>query len=58
MLWFLHLCSINNVIILNYEDQAEGVMVEGSKKNGQGRFVEVTLNPKVTVKEERMLIQK
>lgn len=52
MLWFLHLCSTNNVIILSYEDQAEGVMVE--EKNGQGRFIEVTLNPKVTVKEERM----
>lgn len=52
MLWFLHLCSTNNVIILSYEDQAEGIMVE--EKNGQGRFVEVTLNPKVTVKEERM----
>ncbi|GAB5410695.1 MAG: OsmC family protein [Balneolaceae bacterium] len=52
MLWFLHLCSVEGVIITEYVDHAEGTMKE--KNNGSGRFTEVILNPSVTISEERM----
>lgn len=52
MLWFLHLCSVEKVIVTDYVDEATGTMIE--EKNGDGRFSEVTLNPLVTVLEERM----
>jgi len=53
MLWFLHLCSTKGVVVVNYQDNAEGVMEES--KNGSARFKEVTLHPQVTVAEERMI---
>jgi len=52
MLWYLHLCAVNGVIVLNYQDKSTGTMVED--ENG-GRFTEVTLHPNVTVKEENMI---
>ncbi len=52
MLWFLHLCSVEGIIVVDYQDSAEGIMEE--EKDGKGRFKEVTLCPRVTVKEERM----
>ncbi|MEN7551500.1 OsmC family protein [Rapidithrix thailandica] len=53
MLWYLHLCASNNIIVLEYVDAAKGTMEETS--NGSGRFTEVMLNPKVTVSDERMI---
>ncbi|MBE0661981.1 MAG: OsmC family protein [Bacteroidales bacterium] len=53
MLWFLHLCSEKGVIVLDYTDNATGIMVETS--NGGGQFTEVTLNPIVVVKENSMI---
>jgi organic hydroperoxide reductase OsmC/OhrA len=53
MLWYLHLCSTNGVIVTAYEDNATGIMVE--EKDGSGQFTEATLNPKVTVQHERMI---
>jgi organic hydroperoxide reductase OsmC/OhrA len=53
MLWFLHLCSAAGVIVVDYKDEATGVMEE--ENDGSGRFTEVMLNPIVTVKEERMI---
>src|ERR1035438_9678421 len=47
MLWYLHLCSVNGVVILDYEDVASGVMEESN--DGSGRFVRVELNPAVTI---------
>lgn len=52
MLWYLHLCSVNNVIVTEYLDHATGVMEED--ESGSGRFTEVTLHPKVKVKGEAM----
>lgn len=51
MLWYLHLCSANGVVITDYEDNASGVMIED--ENG-GRFKSVTLYPVVTVTEASM----
>jgi organic hydroperoxide reductase OsmC/OhrA len=53
MLWYLHLCSEAGVIVLDYTDNATGIMVETS--NGGGQFTEVTLNPTVIVKENSMV---
>ncbi|MCH5717258.1 OsmC family protein [Niabella hibiscisoli] len=52
MLWFLHLCSANGIIVLHYEDNAEGIMEE--QNNGSGRFISVTLHPVVTVSSKEM----
>jgi organic hydroperoxide reductase OsmC/OhrA len=52
MLWYLHLCSEAGVIVLEYEDNAIGIMTE--TKSGGGKFTEVTLNPNVIVKETSM----
>jgi len=53
MLWYLHLCSAHGVIVTAYVDQAAGIMEENA--DGSGQFVEVTLNPSVTVKEQGMI---
>ena len=53
MLWYLHLCSVNGVIVVEYIDQATGVMIEAA--DGSGYFKEVTLYPKVIVSDESMI---
>lgn len=52
MLWFLHLCTVEKIVVTNYIDRAEGIMKEN--KDGSGFFEEVTLKPEVTVLKERM----
>ena len=52
MLWFLHLCSVNGVVVTQYSDEASGTMQESP--DGSGRFTEVVLQPTVVVAEERM----
>ena len=47
MLWYLHLAAVNKVVVLDYQDQASGIMEESA--DGGGRFVEVTLHPVITV---------
>ncbi|MBN8706934.1 MAG: OsmC family protein [Bacteroidetes bacterium] len=53
MLWYLHLCSEAGVIVVDYEDQATGIMSETA--DGGGHFTEVTLNPVVTVSSKEMI---
>ncbi len=47
MLWYLHLCAVNRIVVTAYEDHAEGVMEMA--RDGSGRFTEITLRPRVTV---------
>ena len=47
MLWYLHLCSVNKIVVEKYTDKAEGVMNENP--DGSGEFKEVTLRPEVTI---------
>ena len=47
MLWYLHLCADAGIVVVSYEDRAEGTMEESSE--GGGRFVHVTLHPHVRV---------
>jgi organic hydroperoxide reductase OsmC/OhrA len=53
MLWYLHLCAVNKVVVTEYVDQATGVMEEDAK--GSGYFKQVTLHPRVTVSEKSMI---
>ena len=53
MLWYLHLCAEAGVIVVDYIDNATGIMMETS--NGGGHFTEVILNPIVIVTEKSMI---
>jgi len=53
MLWFLHLCAVAGVTVLEYTDHAEGVMEETAE--GSGRFKQITLKPAVNVLHSDML---
>lgn len=53
MLWYLHLCSEAGIIVIDYTDNATGVMVE--TPNSSGRFTEVVLSPIVIVTEYSMV---
>lgn len=47
MLWYLHLCAVNSIVVTDYEDHAEGVME--MSRDGSGQFTQVTLGPRVTI---------
>lgn len=53
MLWYLHLCSVDGIVVTGYEDNATAIMLENP--DGSGRFTEVVLNPLVTVTEQGMI---
>lgn len=53
MLWYLHLCADAGIVVVDYEDNAEGTMLEG--EDGGGQFIEVILHPKVTVSDSAMI---
>ncbi len=53
MLFYLHLCSVHKIVVIEYLDNATGIMEE--TKNGNGKFIEVTLNPKVKITDENMI---
>lgn len=45
-LWYLHLCAEAGMVVIAYEDHAEGTMIEGDK----GRFTSIVLRPRVTIR--------
>ncbi|OMH25541.1 OsmC family protein [Motiliproteus sp. MSK22-1] len=47
MLWYLHLCSVNKIVVTTYEDPAVATMTMNA--DGSGQFSSATLNPQVTV---------
>ncbi|MGC8519871.1 MAG: OsmC family protein [Steroidobacteraceae bacterium] len=47
MLWYLHLCAAKGINVLDYRDEAHGVMVEAD--DGGGAFSAVTLRPRVRI---------
>lgn len=53
MLWYLHLCADNGVMVLAYSDAPEGKMVQ--TEGGGGHFESVTLRPTVTVSDVSMV---
>lgn len=53
MLWYLHFCAENQVVVEEYSDTPQGVMVE--EKDGKGYFEMITLNPVVLVSHKEMV---
>jgi len=49
MLWYLHLCAVNGVSVLEYSDAASGIMRENA--DGSGEFIRVVLKPVVKIAE-------
>ena len=47
MLWYLSLCAASGVVVVGYDDDASGVMIESA--DGGGRFESVTLRPQVQI---------
>lgn len=47
LLWYLHLCAVNGVVVTAYRDEAEGEMAE--TPDGAGEFTRVTLRPRITI---------
>jgi organic hydroperoxide reductase OsmC/OhrA len=55
MLWFLHLAATAGIIVVSYNDQPIGVMMETD--DGGGHFVNVTLHPDIVITDETMIEQ-
>lgn len=55
MLWYLHFCSEEGIIVVDYQDTATGIMTE--TPNGSGHFTQVILHPTVTVTDESMVLK-
>jgi organic hydroperoxide reductase OsmC/OhrA len=53
MLWYLHLCAVGGVVVIEYVDHASGIMAESD--DGSGRFAEVVLRPRVRVAAAAMV---
>ncbi len=53
MLWFLHLCADNGIVVVDYVDHPTGTMIES--KSGGGKFKKVVLHPTVTIEQQKDL---
>jgi organic hydroperoxide reductase OsmC/OhrA len=53
MLSYLYVCAVEGIVVLEYTDQATGIMIE--KETGGGQFKSVSLNPVVKVRESSMM---
>ncbi|KLU22994.1 peroxiredoxin [Caballeronia mineralivorans PML1(12)] len=47
MLWYLHLCAVNGIVVTGYVDDPVGTMEETVQ--GSGRFTDVLLRPQVRI---------
>jgi organic hydroperoxide reductase OsmC/OhrA len=47
MLSYLHLCTVNKITVLDYQDSAHGLMEENG--DGSAQFTHVTLHPTVKI---------
>lgn len=50
MLWFLHLCAVNDIIVTEYSDEPTGVLE--IFEDGGGKFVEIILSPIVSIQNQ------
>ncbi len=53
MLWFLHFCADNGITVIDYKDNAQGIMIENT--GGGGHFTGVTLYPVVTITDKTQI---
>jgi organic hydroperoxide reductase OsmC/OhrA len=47
MLWYLHLCAVEGIVVTEYLDHAQGYMVV--TPDGSGHFIDLVLRPKITI---------
>ena len=47
MLWYLHLCATNGIVVVDYRDEVHGSMTE--EDSGAGHFTSVILRPVVRI---------
>ena len=47
MLWYLHFCSDSQIIVVNYQDDAEATMEVAA--DGNGHFTKAVLRPRVVI---------
>ncbi len=52
MLWYLHLCADNGIIVTDYHDEASGTMLQ---TESGGHFTEVVLHPQVTITDHSQI---
>lgn len=50
MLYYLHLCAVAKIVVVDYKDDATGKMIETA--NGGGHFTEVILKPRIVISKE------
>lgn len=50
MMWYLHLCSEQGIVVLEYTDKATGELQE--EKDGAGKFTNITLHPEVVINDK------
>ncbi|ADR21107.1 peroxiredoxin [Marivirga tractuosa] len=50
MLWYLHLCAVNKITVIDYQDKASATMQEDSQ--GKGHFTGAILHPEVIILEK------
>ncbi len=50
LLWYLHLCATEGIVVTDYKDEARGTMEENEE--GSGQFTNVTLRPEVTIEKK------
>lgn len=55
MLWYLHLCSKHEIVVMEYKDNAVGTMIENA--DGSGQFKEVLLQPEVLISNKAQMAQ-
>lgn len=53
MMSYLHVCVKNGIVVTDYIDNATGIMKVND--DGSGQFIEVTLNPIVTISDGTFL---
>jgi organic hydroperoxide reductase OsmC/OhrA len=51
MLWFLHLCAVQGIVVTAYLDKPEGIMIE--EIDGSGYFKEIILKPEIEIENEQ-----
>ena len=54
MLWYLHICADNGVVVNSYSDNPIGEMTEQSN-SGVGQFTKILLTPRIKVANKTMV---
>ncbi len=47
MLWYLHLCAVNKIVVVDYQDTPTAVME--TEKSGAGKFTSAAINPSIVI---------